>query len=160
MLHAPFSIMDYLIWNEIPTVLGNLVGGLSFTGLTLYATHIKTAPKRAAAQARRLSDLVIPWSLNPRAEALFFGPRMSGQLAISIGQHSDKGRKEINQDFHGALIPDEPLLSLKGIAVVLADGISSSDVSHIASESAVKSFLTDYYCTSEIVVGEDCRRSA
>jgi serine/threonine protein phosphatase PrpC len=32
---------------------------------------------------------------------------------------------------------------------VIADGISSSDVSHIASESAVKSFLTDYYCTSE-----------
>jgi serine/threonine protein phosphatase PrpC len=74
---------------------------------------------------------------------------MSGQLAISIGQYSDKGRKEINQDFHGALIPAEPLLSLKGIAVVLADGISSSDVSHIASESAVKAFLTDYYCTSE-----------
>ena len=69
---------------------------------------------------------------------------MSGQLAISIGQYSDKGRKEINQDFHGALIPAEPLLSLKGISIVLADGISSSDVSQIASESAVKSFLTDY----------------
>jgi formate/nitrite transporter FocA (FNT family) len=39
--------MDYIIWNEIPTVLGNLVGGLTFTGLTLYTTHIKTAPKRA-----------------------------------------------------------------------------------------------------------------
>jgi serine/threonine protein phosphatase PrpC len=74
---------------------------------------------------------------------------MSGHLAISIGQHSDKGRKETNQDFHGALIPQEPLLSLKGIAVVLADGISSSDVSAVASESAVKSFLTDYYCTSD-----------
>ena len=74
---------------------------------------------------------------------------MAGQLAISIGQYSDKGRKEINQDFHGALIPDEPLLSLKGIAVVLADGISSSEVSRIASESAVKSFLADYYCTSD-----------
>jgi serine/threonine protein phosphatase PrpC/ribosomal protein L39E/predicted Ser/Thr protein kinase len=74
---------------------------------------------------------------------------MPGQLSISIGQYSDKGAKEINQDFHGALIPDEPLLSLKGVAVVLADGISSSDVSRIASESAVKSFLTDYYCTSE-----------
>jgi formate transporter len=48
MLSAPFSIMDYLLWNEFPTVLGNLVGGLSFTGLTLYATHIKTAPKRVA----------------------------------------------------------------------------------------------------------------
>jgi len=29
-------------------VLGNLVGGLSFTGLTLYATHARTAPKRTA----------------------------------------------------------------------------------------------------------------
>jgi formate/nitrite transporter len=48
MLHAPFSILDYLIWNEIPTVLGNLVGGLAFTGLTLYATHVMTAPKRNA----------------------------------------------------------------------------------------------------------------
>ena len=48
MLHAKFSIMDYLIWNEIPTVVGNLVGGLAFTGLTLYATHVKTAPKRPA----------------------------------------------------------------------------------------------------------------
>ena len=44
-----FSIMDYLIWNEIPTALGNLVGGLAFTGLTLYTTHIKTGPKRARA---------------------------------------------------------------------------------------------------------------
>ncbi len=41
-----FSIMDYIIWNEIPTVLGNLVGGLAFTGLTLYATHVKTKPAR------------------------------------------------------------------------------------------------------------------
>ena len=46
LMGGHFSIMDYLIWNEIPTVLGNLVGGLTFTGLTLYATHIRTAPKR------------------------------------------------------------------------------------------------------------------
>jgi serine/threonine protein phosphatase PrpC len=74
---------------------------------------------------------------------------MPAELRISLGQCSDKGRKPTNQDFHGALIPSEPLLNLKGIAVVIADGISSSEVSHIASESAVKSFLTDYYCTSE-----------
>lgn len=84
-----------------------------------------------------------------RVEALFVGRPMPSYLAISIGQHSDKGWKEVNQDFHGALIPDEPLLSRKGIAVVLADGISTSEVSAIASESAVKSFLTDYYCTSD-----------
>lgn len=47
MLHAPFSILDYFIWNEIPTVLGNLVGGIAFTGLTLYATHARTAPRRS-----------------------------------------------------------------------------------------------------------------
>lgn len=74
---------------------------------------------------------------------------MTRGLQISVGQHSDKGRKPINQDFHGVLVPDEPMLSLKGIAAVLADGISSSTVSQIASESAVKSFLMDYYCTSE-----------
>ena len=46
MLGGKFTLMDYLIWNELPTVLGNLVGGLSFVGATLYATHYKTAPKR------------------------------------------------------------------------------------------------------------------
>ncbi len=74
---------------------------------------------------------------------------MSRELKLSIGQHSDKGRKQTNQDFYGALIPEEPILGLKGIAIVLADGISSSSVARVASESAVKGFLTDYYCTSE-----------
>ena len=46
---AHFSWIDYLLWNEIPTVLGNLVGGLTFTGLTLYATHIRTSPSRKPA---------------------------------------------------------------------------------------------------------------
>lgn len=74
---------------------------------------------------------------------------MSGQLKISLGQHSDKGRKNINQDYHGVHVPKEPLLSGKGIAIALADGISSSGVSQIASQSAVTGFLTDYFCTTE-----------
>lgn len=74
---------------------------------------------------------------------------MASELTLSIGQFSDKGRKEINQDFHGALIPSQPLAAAKGIAVALADGISTSRVSRIAAETAVKSFLEDYYCTSE-----------
>jgi formate/nitrite transporter len=45
-----FSIMDYLIWNEIPTLVGNIVGGIAFTGLMLYSTHIRTgAPRRLPA---------------------------------------------------------------------------------------------------------------
>ncbi|KUI30560.1 formate transporter [Mycobacterium sp. IS-1496] len=42
MLGGDFSVMDYFVWNEIPTVVGNLVGGLAFVGLTLYATHART----------------------------------------------------------------------------------------------------------------------
>jgi len=74
---------------------------------------------------------------------------MPNQLNISIGQGTDKGRKEINQDFHGAYTPKEPQLTSKGIAIALADGISSSGVSQHASEVAIKSFLEDYYCTPE-----------
>ena len=46
MLGGNFTLMDYFIWNELPTVAGNLVGGLLFVGLPLYLTHYKTAPKR------------------------------------------------------------------------------------------------------------------
>jgi formate/nitrite transporter FocA (FNT family) len=46
IMGGEFSFMDYIVWNEIPTVLGNLVGGLAFTGLTIYTTHVRTAPKR------------------------------------------------------------------------------------------------------------------
>ena len=74
---------------------------------------------------------------------------MNSQLSIVTGQCSDKGVKPLNQDFHGAVIPREPQLGLKGGALALADGISSSNVSQIASETAVKTFLSDYYCTSE-----------
>jgi len=73
----------------------------------------------------------------------------TNQLNISIGQATDKGRKKINQDFHGTCTPREPQLTSKGIAIALADGISSSDVSQHASEIAIKSFLEDYFCTPE-----------
>ena len=74
---------------------------------------------------------------------------MNSQLAVTVGQYSDKGRKPLNQDFHGVYTPTGSQLSLKGIAIAIADGISSSDVSHIASETSVKSFIEDYYCTSD-----------
>lgn len=47
------------------------------------------------------------------------------------------------------VIPLQPQLGFKGIAIALADGISSSDVSHIASEATVGGFLADYFCTSD-----------
>ncbi|WP_089401213.1 bifunctional protein-serine/threonine kinase/phosphatase [Noviherbaspirillum humi] len=74
---------------------------------------------------------------------------MSKQLRVAVGQFSDKGCKDINQDFHGACLPKEPQLGAKGVVVALADGISSSAVSQVASQFAVNSLLQDYYCTSD-----------
>ncbi|WP_396587841.1 protein kinase [Bermanella sp. R86510] len=74
---------------------------------------------------------------------------MNKRLILDIGQYSDAGNKAVNQDFHGTLTPTEPQLSSKGIAIAIADGISSSAVSQIASETAISGFLTDYYCTSD-----------
>ena len=76
------------------------------------------------------------------------GALTAAEAFFSLGQHTDKGRKDTNQDFHGACLPHEPLLTAKGIAIALADGISSSNVSQEASEAAVKGFLEDYFCTS------------
>ena len=70
-------------------------------------------------------------------------------MKVSIGQHSDRGRKEANQDFYGAVVPRGAQLAAKGAAIALADGIGSSTVSHEASEFAVRGILEDYYCTSE-----------
>lgn len=74
---------------------------------------------------------------------------MAKRLAISLGQYSDAGAKPENQDFHGAIIPDGNDLQTKGIAIAIADGISTSANGAAASSTAVKSFLTDYYCTPE-----------
>jgi serine/threonine protein phosphatase PrpC len=74
---------------------------------------------------------------------------MSSTLRVTLGQHSQAGRKAVNQDFHGAATPTATHLHTKGLAMALADGISSSAVSHVASAAAVRGFLDDYYGTSE-----------
>ncbi len=84
---------------------------------------------------------------------------MSGAPRVAIGQWADRGRKPVQQDFHGACVPhtappdggtgSSSSLVNKGIAVALADGISSSDVSQEASEHAVAAFLADYYATPD-----------
>lgn len=46
MMGADFTLYQYVVWNEIPTVLGNLVGGLTLVGLALYSTHVRTQAKK------------------------------------------------------------------------------------------------------------------
>lgn len=74
---------------------------------------------------------------------------MKKTLKVRIGQYSTAGIKQQNQDFHGVYLPEGHVLKQKGIACVIADGIGSSNVSHLAAETAVGSFLSDYYSTSD-----------
>ncbi len=55
IMGGEFTVMDYLIWNEIPTALGNLVGGFLLVGLPLYLTHVKTSPERKPAGSTQKS---------------------------------------------------------------------------------------------------------
>jgi formate/nitrite transporter len=41
-----FTVADYFVWNEIPTALGNMVGGFVLVGLPLYYTHVRTSAER------------------------------------------------------------------------------------------------------------------
>ena len=50
MLGADVSLSTWWLWNQIPVTLGNLVGGMLFTGLAIYAAHHATAPAAAPAQ--------------------------------------------------------------------------------------------------------------
>ncbi|MBK0393950.1 bifunctional protein-serine/threonine kinase/phosphatase [Ramlibacter algicola] len=70
-------------------------------------------------------------------------------LRVRVGQHGDAGRKPGNQDCCGAAVPTGAALSAKGVVVALADGISSSEAGHLASQCAVTGFLDDYYCTPD-----------
>ena len=74
---------------------------------------------------------------------------MNNNIQFSSGQFSDKGRKDVNQDYHGLFKPEPNQIHSKGIALAVADGISTSNLSHIASATAVQSFFSDYYCTSD-----------
>ena len=74
---------------------------------------------------------------------------MRKALRITLGQHSLASAGSVNQDFHGAMLPEGSLRTSKGIAVAIADGIGSSRVSQVASAAAVRGFLDDYYATSE-----------
>ena len=69
------------------------------------------------------------------------GPR------VTIGQYSSAGVKDRNDDSYGIVVPNPAELATHGIAMAIADGMSSSEGAKEASELCVKSFLQDYFCT-------------
>jgi serine/threonine protein phosphatase PrpC len=73
----------------------------------------------------------------------------TASLKASIGFATDKGIKADNEDFVGAIIPNEPGLTHKGIVAAIADGMSGCEAGQLASQSCVGSFLSDYYSTPD-----------
>ncbi|MFT5717411.1 MAG: hypothetical protein ACI9T7_001602 [Oleiphilaceae bacterium] len=47
-------------------------------------------------------------------------------LRVSVGQLSDKGLKSQNHDPIGFYVPEEPVLTVKGMITIIADGVSSA----------------------------------
>ena len=74
---------------------------------------------------------------------------MTGGPKVSIGQYSIAGVKSRNDDSYGAVVPEGRQLLTKGIAIAIADGMSSSEMVKQASECRVRSFLDDYHATHE-----------
>ncbi len=70
-------------------------------------------------------------------------------LKLDISQQSIAGRKSRNDDSYGIVVPQGHLLAAKGVAIAIADGMSSSEAAKEASECCVRSFLEDYYSTHE-----------
>lgn len=74
---------------------------------------------------------------------------LSPNLTVDLAQRSAAGPKPENQDAIGACLPEGRALATKGIALAIADGVSSSDLSKQASQIAVTGFLSDYYATPD-----------
>lgn len=83
---------------------------------------------------------------------------MAGKLAVRFGGFSDAGVKARNDDAFAAKLPDSASLrATKGAVAAIADGISVSDRSHLASQLSVTQFIEDYLSTPE---GWDAETSA
>lgn len=71
------------------------------------------------------------------------------RLELDFAQRSEAGVKLQNQDTIGARIPEGSSLTSKGVAIAIADGVSSSGAAKEASQLAITGFLNDYFATPD-----------
>ena len=70
-------------------------------------------------------------------------------LEVTVAQLSQAGVKTQNEDSIGIRMPSGYLQSTKGIAAIIADGVSAAEGGKEASEICVKGFLNDYFSTPD-----------
>lgn len=74
----------------------------------------------------------------------------SAELKVAIGHATIRGVKAINEDAVASHIPEQQhALVTKGIAIALADGVSSAEAGREASEYAVSHFIEEYYLSPD-----------
>jgi serine/threonine protein phosphatase PrpC len=70
-------------------------------------------------------------------------------LAFEIGQSSLTGPRERNEDYVGIVTPDGEQLSVKGVLIAVADGVSGNAGGGEAAEMTVRTISADYYATPD-----------
>jgi len=70
-------------------------------------------------------------------------------LTIESSSQCLAGGKDQNEDACGIQVPGGQLLTIKGIAAAIADGMSGSDAGMEASQACVQGFLNDYFSTPD-----------
>ena len=70
-------------------------------------------------------------------------------LKIIIGQASLAGPRERNEDYCGAVTPQDEQLATKGALLAVADGVGGNAGGREAAEMTVRGVLSDYYATPD-----------
>jgi serine/threonine protein phosphatase PrpC len=70
-------------------------------------------------------------------------------LKIAIGQATETGERERNEDYCGAVTPATDQLETKGVLLAVADGVGGNAGGREASEMTVRGVLSDYYATPD-----------
>lgn len=70
-------------------------------------------------------------------------------LKVTIGQTSETGLRDRNEDFFGVVTPTDEQLATKGVLLAVADGVGGNAGGREAAEMTVRGVLSDYYATPE-----------
>ena len=70
-------------------------------------------------------------------------------LKITLGQTSETGERERNEDYCGAVTLAIDQLETKGVMLALADGVGGNAGGREAAEMTVRGVLSDYYATPD-----------
>ncbi len=74
-------------------------------------------------------------------------PLAGQRLSVEVGQCSQAGVRQHNEDCCGVRVPEGMELIHKGIVAVTADGVGSGEAGREASEYCVQGFIADYLST-------------